>query len=133
MQDSKEALSECKRQYNELCLMKDITQADTLFTGVLVTLMDETIASIDERHDAFENDVARRMIISIFEDIKIEIHREYCTSDTTISAAKHLLEIAVSEQLYRDELNKILTYINYFGFRAIIDGPTGSENDDSEA
>ena len=114
------ALTRCHDTYRRLCLVTDKDKAERLFiTEGLVPLMNETIASMQRHGDLFENKVALQMIVSIFENIKHEIYQEYDSSDTTISAAGNLVDIAVDDEKYKNILREVLAYLYEYGFRAV--------------
>lgn len=118
-------IKECKKKYDEICSIKDISNPDTLFIGnALVPMINESINDIYQHSDAFVNKIAQKMIICIFEDIKIEIFREDSSSDTTILAAKNLLHIALADQDYKRKLEEILTFSCDYGFYPVRNGVT---------
>ena len=118
------ALAECSVKYKKLCCSeKDTDDADDIFiTEALVPLIDETKTSMQRHVDLFEHEVALQMLVSIFGDIKDEIYQEYCSSDTTILAARNLVDIAVWKETYKNLLKEVCAYLYEYGYRAISDG-----------
>ncbi len=107
----------CRKIYDDICSMEDISSPDTLFIrSALVPMIDMCIEDINQRSNAFVSEVAQKMIIRIFEDINMEILQEYSTSDTTILAAKNLLHIALEDEGYKCELEKTLTFCCDYGY-----------------
>lgn len=116
-------IQECKKKYDEICSIKNISNPDTLFIeNALVPMINDCITDINQHSGAFANKIAQKMIISIFEDIKKEIFQEYSTSDTTILAAKNLLHIALKDEDYKCELEKTLTFCCDYGYLPVSDG-----------
>ena len=117
-------LAECSVKYKKLCCSeKDTDDADDIFiTEALVPLIDETKTSMQRHVDLFEHEVALQMLDSIFGNIKNEIRQECSCSDTTILAARNLVDIAVWKETYKNLLKEVCAYLYEYGYRPISDG-----------
>ncbi len=126
------ALNGCQKQYDELSLHGE-EDADTIFASFLGELVEEMIQNVLWSPDIFKNKIAQEMMQSIFNDIRNEIIQEDSSSDTTITAAEHLLGIAAKDGRDTHALQYALAYLKSYGYRAISDGPLEEMNDDCKS
>jgi len=122
MKNIKSALLQCQVKQAELCLIAHREEVEERFIQeALLPLMDEMITSINRHPEAFNSEEASKMLTSIFESLRDDIHLEFDGSDRTVLVARRLVDIAVTDAQYGASLRRALMYLYEYGYKAISD------------